>query len=268
MESARICIIIAIWLSASFESAYSQEDSKYFPTGMMWKEVLAEPNYEMDTTFNHVYEIGKDIMLNEKTYKKVILDGEEISLWLREEGEKIWLLTKEYPHEIKLYDFDWSELPVNMEYLQEAEEGVDLNTWSIAKYEKTCSWKYNQVTEGTTIQGIGRVSELNRNSCLLGYIYPQTVIPGLLYFKVLWIKRNGKEIFRSENPRDWIFDIPEGTDGIESIHNSQCTMHNGDVTYDLSGRKVSGDRISNFKINNPKLQKGIYIQDGRKVVKK
>ena len=41
--------------------------------------------------------------------------------------------------------------------------------------------------------------------------------------------------------------------GIESIHNSQFTIHND--TYNLSGQKVSG-----------KLQKGIYIIGGRKVL--
>jgi len=43
------------------------------------------------------------------------------------------------------------------------------------------------------------------------------------------------------------------TTGIESIHNSQFTIDNS--TYNLSGQKVSG-----------KLQKGIYIKGGRKVL--
>ena len=50
-------------------------------------------------------------------------------------------------------------------------------------------------------------------------------------------------------------------DGIESVHNAQFTMHN-DV-YDLSGRK-----IENGKKSNRKLPKGIYIVNGRKIVKR
>ena len=56
---------------------------------------------------------------------------------------------------------------------------------------------------------------------------------------------------------------------INEIENEE--MRNGEnenAIYDLSGRKINGDRISNSKIQNSKLQKGIYIQDGRKVVKK
>ena len=44
-------------------------------------------------------------------------------------------------------------------------------------------------------------------------------------------------------------------------------MRNGEnenVIYDLSGRKIS----SQFKVHSSQLQKGIYIQSGRKVVKK
>ena len=44
-------------------------------------------------------------------------------------------------------------------------------------------------------------------------------------------------------------------------------MRNGEnenVIYDLSGRKIS----SQFKVHSSQLQKGIYIQDGKKMVRK
>ena len=44
-------------------------------------------------------------------------------------------------------------------------------------------------------------------------------------------------------------------------------MRNGEnenVIYDLSGRKI----ISQFKVHSSHLQKGIYIQDGKKMVRK
>ena len=74
---------------------------------------------------------------------------------------------------------------------------------------------------------------------------------------------NDKELFTAH------FLLPLDGTGINEIENEK--MGNGEnekAIYDLSGRKVSGDRISNFKIQNSKLQKGIYIQSGRKVVKK
>ena len=52
--------------------------------------------------------------------------------------------------------------------------------------------------------------------------------------------------------RDFLGFTDEGADGINTIHNSQCTMHN---YYDLSGRRVV------------KPTKGLYIVNGKKVVK-
>jgi len=74
---------------------------------------------------------------------------------------------------------------------------------------------------------------------------------------------NDQELFTAH------FVLPLDGTGINEIENEE--MRNGEnenAIYDLSGRKVSGDRISNSKIQNSKLQKGIYIQSGRKVVKK
>ena len=50
--------------------------------------------------------------------------------------------------------------------------------------------------------------------------------------------------------------------GIEEIHNAQCIMHNGaGAVYDLSGRQ-----IVNRKSSNSKLHRGVYIQNGKKVL--
>jgi hypothetical protein len=73
---------------------------------------------------------------------------------------------------------------------------------------------------------------------------------------------NDQELFTAH------FVLPLDGTGINEIENEE--MRNGEnekAIYDLSGRKVSGDRNSNFKINNSNLQKGIYIQDGKKVVR-
>ena len=53
------------------------------------------------------------------------------------------------------------------------------------------------------------------------------------------------------------------TDGIESIQNSEFTIHDdADVWYDLSGRKVNGQGA---KVEG-QLPRGIYIHNGKKVV--
>ena len=56
----------------------------------------------------------------------------------------------------------------------------------------------------------------------------------------------------------WFFDE---TAGISSMHNSQCIMHN--EVYDLQGRRVN----SRFSIHNSQLKKGLYIVNGKKVIK-
>ncbi len=61
-----------------------------------------------------------------------------------------------------------------------------------------------------------------------------------------------------------IYDIPDAkwpTNGIKQTSNIECKISN--ATYDLSGRKMV-----NGKWLNGKLQKGIYIHDGKKVVRK
>ena len=58
------------------------------------------------------------------------------------------------------------------------------------------------------------------------------------------------------------------TTGIESVRNSQFTVHN-DGVYDLSGRRVNSQfTIHNSQLSNRQLQRGIYIKNGRKVVVK
>ena len=57
-----------------------------------------------------------------------------------------------------------------------------------------------------------------------------------------------------------------GTTAIASMHNSQCTMHN-DV-YDLQGRRVSS-AVANSSLStlHSSLKKGVYVINGKKVVK-
>ena len=67
----------------------------------------------------------------------------------------------------------------------------------------------------------------------------------------------------------YLFDKYGMEDGMDEIHNSQFTIHNDNVVYDLSGRKVNsqigthpkGERGGGFS-----LKKGIYIVNGRKVL--
>ena len=198
----------------------------YFPTGMTWKEVLAEPGYaQLDTTYSFLYEIGGDTIVNGVTCKEVLLNNIPIQLWLYEDGSKVWLLADDYPEPIMIYDFDWhGENPAYCEYLI-GESSLTKERDYIDPFDIQNTWlgglqmEYIIKDSGAIIKDIGRVSELYRDCCLLGYKIEEPILPGLIYSKVLWIVRDGKEVFRSENAEEWITDIP--TDGYS--------------TYDLNG---------------------------------
>ena len=199
----------------------------YFPTGMTWKEVLAEPGYaQLDTTYSFLYEIGGDTIVNGVTCKEVLLNNIPIQLWLYEDGSKVWLLTEDYPEPIMIYDFDWhGENPAYCEYYLIGENSLTKERDYINHADIQNTWlagrqvEYVMKDTGAIVNGIGRVTELYRNCCLLGYNIEEPILPGLIYSKVLWIVRDGKEVFRSENAEEWITDIP--TDGYS--------------TYDLNG---------------------------------
>ncbi len=229
-----------------------------FPKGMKWEECLAEPGSPIDLNNTTKYEVGDQIEKNGVTYKSILINSENSGLLVRESNNVVWLLTSDYPEEIKLYDFNWdSTQPLTTEYLKEIdEEGTGVEKLSLEwlpDYEETFvgdnTYKYYKDNNGAEICNIGRVTDLNRNGSLLGYKVPYISLPGLIYSKVLWISRNDKEIFRSESSDEWIIEIPNG------ISQNTYTITKTSPLYDLSGRRLNGEP-----------QHGVYIKDGKKVV--
>jgi len=199
--------------------AGSETTTKYFPTGMTWEEIVVNPNMEQEYSNAHIYEISTDTIIGNVTYKKVLKDNVFSGLCVRESGDKVWLLTKDYPTEILLYNFDWdNNQEVVTEYLkgQEVIGFIGQNEVAYEVHQETTpigncqtviidgkTYQYYKKFSGTIIRGIGKVAELNRYPCLLSYREPAVILPGMDYFKVRWIKRNGVEIFRSESAKEW-----------------------------------------------------------------
>ena len=199
--------------------AGSETTTKYFPTGMTWEEIVVNPNMEQEYSNAHIYEISTDTIIGNVTYKKVLKDNVFSGLCVRESGDKVWLLTKDYPTEILLYNFDWdNNQEVVTEYLKgqevigfigQNEEAYEVRqeTTPIGNCQTVIidgkTYQYYKKFSGTIIRGIGKVAELNRYPCLLSYREPAVILPGLDYHKVHWIKRNGVEIFRSESAKEW-----------------------------------------------------------------
>ena len=193
---------------------------KYFPTGMTWEEVVVNPDMEVEDNNACIYEIGTDTIIGDVTYKKVLRNNVFSGLCVRESGDKVWLLAKEYPTEILLYNFDWdSNQEIVTEYLKGQDEEDDDykvcqettpvgDSQTVEIEGKTYQYIIKRLS-GTVIRGIGKVAELNRYPCLLSYREPAENLPGLDYLKVHWIKRNGVEIFRSESAKEWIEEIKD-----------------------------------------------------------
>lgn len=210
-------LLFIMWVLASI----TMMAQGYFPTGMKWEEVNVDPSMELEYENAHIYEIGADTLIGNVTYKKVLKDNVFSGICIRESGDKVWLLTKEYPTEFLLYDFDWdSNKEVETEYLKSL--NMEGNDYALRKetipmdkcQDVTINGKtyqyYRDSFIRSQIRGIGKVAELNRYPCLLGYKENAVISPGLVYFKVHWIQRNGEEIFRSDDAKEWTSEDPRG----------------------------------------------------------
>jgi len=266
--NTRIFLLSIVILLGDITTLSAQDADMYFPTGMKWKEVVAEPRcYPLDTIYSCIYEIGTDTVVNQYTYKRVFRNGKTTKLFVREDSGLVWLLSDEYEREILLYDFNGEPDKTHYtEYIRETDNGMavfkdefsasDYQTMTYGTQAYQCLWTDNC----TTLRGIGRVADLHRNSSLLGYSKMKVILPGLIYMKVLWINRNGKEIFRSEIAEEWTTDKPK-TDYIVTPVNEKRSFA---PIYDLSGRRMVNVQTSTLN----GLNKGIYIQNGKKIMLK
>ncbi len=240
-------------------------DSNYFPTGMEWEETSVDLGQEEDNASSTThYEIGEETTVDEQLYRKVLINGAESNLLIREEGSEVWLLTNEYPDEIKLYDFDWEKnetlqseflIKKNGEWILEEQEMQP-------EYKQTTvdtrDYEYHQDADlNTIVRGIGRVADRSRNSCLLGYKEPETIHPGQTYNKVTWVKRMGEEAFRSGDGKEWITYIPGSpVTSIPDAASLSKSKSGSGKTYTIGGQQTKASR------------RGIYIRDGEKFVVK
>ena len=236
-----------------------QTSRVYFPEGMSWKEVGAEPGSPLDTTQCRFYEIGADTLIGGVTYGRVLVDGSAArGLFVRENGDEVWLLCPEYAGELKLYDFSW---PVAGRYVTDfltvSEDGsVELSSYECpSSYGHTefsgKSYDYLYDFSRVQVRGLGNVSELDRDASLLGYMVEEPVVPGLIYQKVLWVRRGGEEVFRSEDSEEWTEMVPS------DIYEPPYIECRGipDI-FDIQGRRLSAPPSH-----------GVYIQGGRKLVR-
>ena len=245
-------------------NAHAQWEAPFFPTGMTWKEQIIYQGEETQYDPIEIFEIGQDTIVNGQIYKQVKCNGHPEPVWVREQDNIIWLLTRVSPQEIKLYDFNWDDQQeITTEFFQESKDGYQLLTETFQTQDVKTTYLdksevqyYRKSFIRTTIRGIGNVIELNRDgnfdnhfTCLLGYCLPQHILPDLIYKKVISIQRNDVEIYRSDNIEDWIENIPNA---IQYVWTDYSTYS----LFDLQGRPLSTPPT-----------RGMYIQNGKKVIK-
>ena len=253
------------WYSPDDENNIAHIDSNYFPTGMEWEETSVDIGLGKSNASSTIhYEIGEETTVDEQLYRKVLINSAESSLLIREDGSEVWLLTNEYPEEIKLYDFDWEKNEtLQSEFLIKTNGEWTLEKQEIQpEYKQTVvgahSYEYYQDADlSTVIREIGRVADRSRNSCLLGYKEPETILPGQTYNKVTWVKRMGEEIFRSDDGEEWITYIPGSPEtSIPDAASLSKSKSGSGKTYTIGGQQTKASR------------RGIYIRDGEKFVVK
>lgn len=215
---------------------HAQEKNRYFPTGMKWKEIKVVPfsSSPLDTTYSVHYEIGEDTLVGNRPCKTILKDGKPLGQWITEEGERVWIIREADPSPIMIYDFNWNDGKACNEYLKIHEDfsgtgGISYQTELVRSYLNLnnvgvtfChngTVEYLLDSDGCVIRHIGRVSDLNRESSLLGYRIYDPVLPGVEYTKVLWVVRNGIVIFRSEKAGEWILSVPDIVDDIPVLDN-------------------------------------------------
>ena len=231
-----------------------------FPTGTVWKEVKEEaykPEYAqyhtpMDTLNASIFKIGPDTLIGQNTYKQVFMDDAPWDCVIREEGGCVWMLADGYAQEFKLYDFNWDGRDtVVTQFLREQDRYA---TW-VALEEEHLSLDSLKTGQGVQyvdnfkrfiLRNIGCVADFYRYSCLLGHRMSNEPCPCLEFRRVLWLRKNGKEVYRYYGKNEWTTGIDDKK--IEPASDSH--------SYDLQGRPIK---------NAPRH--GIYLRDGKKYVK-
>ena len=219
-ELCYFCMVLVPMLlhtacSDNEDGEYSQNFNSIFPKGTVWKEAFVELGMPFDPVNSVTYEIGGDTVVNGTSYKLILKEDKKEPYLIREQNNCVWLLAEDYKREIKIYDFNWDgNGSLSTEYLLKKEDGVEVRKEQLKLGDSKSvtidgqSYRYVKSDDYTIIHHLGRITDLNRNSCLMGYKVTDPILPGLIYTKVLWIERNGERVFQSDSPEEWIVDIP------------------------------------------------------------
>jgi len=247
MKNMRNALLFLALLATSAMQGRAQTEELKFPTGTSWEESWTEAEEVLTT---HTYRVGETAIKDGRLYREVLRDGSACGKWIREEENRLWLLTEDFPEEIMLYDFHLESGKENVrQYVQGGvlrEEAFVVTAIGHMQMEDGQQYDYADLDGTRMVKGIGVLSERRKDCCILGYLMPEAVIPDLSVCLLRSFTRNGQLLYRR--------DMPET--GIAGTALNDACDGNGN-TYDLYGRRVEEPRT-----------KGIYIKNGRKVLLK
>ena len=211
----KIMILSFVLLSAGGAWA-DWSNGPFFPTGTTWTEawiMTGETKGELPAS---TFEVGTDTLINDISYKRILVDGKECGRWLREEKQQVWLLRDDFPQEIMLYNFKWVNAnnqyyKTNIrQYIQHGElredtfyidknRAVYLESENDNDIETYIQFEYFDYDAVEMLRGIGMVEEPYKDCCILGCVLPDEMEPATGQYRLMTFNRHGKLVYDYKN---------------------------------------------------------------------
>lgn len=249
----KIILFIALAMSTLFSVAQTA-DSDYHPflkDGKVWNYLYRDVNVweQSEKTELHSYLLDGDMTIGDKNYKKmfrVTPDGTEFYCALREENRRVLMHVDDAEEDMLLYDFNFASGDSyivnyhNVEFIDSEVMRFHDKPFTIYHYKY---WLYEPLNGNflDIVEGVGTRKGWNINECFREF--PTNGIYQVEDFMSCY--EDGECIFTIED-----FDVVQ-TD-IKSVNHSQ--ERTSDI-YTLQGQRVESVP-----------RKGVYIQNGKKVV--
>ena len=255
--------VLLVFLSFLWTSSMAK-NGDYVPfleEGKSWS--ITYMTHENTSSYKRTYMVKGDTIIGDRLYKKIIEEDRGLYLYaLREEGGKVYSVssTDKYgepnKEEVLWYDFSVSKgdiIETQYYSLQVTEtDRVAVNGYLFKRIR--LKWTVKSHPEeyygmGIWIEGIG--SDLGPFS---PYSWGRDS-NGYHFMEECFVK--GQSLFSHDD-----FTAP-AWEGEQSLESSQTIMPQPSAsTYD-----IQGCQLSNSKWSNRQMRKGVYIQNGRKVVR-
>jgi hypothetical protein len=258
-------VLYDVWPEKKSDDAVAQEADMFVDKRKSWRCLNEMPGWEPEV---HMYEFSGDVTANGKTYSELLMDGSHPYL-LRQEGNKVFMIDNNSPEEVLLYDFG---LEVGDKFSFTGKESENLVVMDVdfitvgdrVRRRMIFAWE-RYLPKDYDVQSLSS-QDYSAIDCWvegIGSVYspvsPMTPFMIGGRYRTQSCLLDGSVIFSysdfgvdSYNPQNGSsVAIPTQTENVRQ------------PVFDLQGRKLLNSQWSNSQI-----RRGLYIQNGRKVVVK